>query len=79
MATDLLYAAGGKALAALQTGDQAAAKIRAAVPDADLKVAALDLGSLQSVRTAAAQQSPPKKPPPILEPSLPSNCRRVYS
>jgi len=36
-------------------GDQAAAKIRAAVPDADLKVVALDLGSLESVRTAAAQ------------------------
>jgi NAD(P)-dependent dehydrogenase (short-subunit alcohol dehydrogenase family) len=36
-------------------GDQAAAKIRAAVPDADLKVVALDLGSLESVRAAAAQ------------------------
>lgn len=36
-------------------GEQAAARIRAAVPDADLKVVALDLGSLQSVRTAAAQ------------------------
>ncbi|MGB5113260.1 MAG: SDR family NAD(P)-dependent oxidoreductase [Mycobacterium sp.] len=36
-------------------GAGAASKIRAAVPDADLKVVALDLGSLQSVRTAAEQ------------------------
>lgn len=34
-------------------GDQAAAKIRAATPKADLQVLELDLGSLQSVRTAA--------------------------
>ena len=34
-------------------GDQAAAKIRAANPKADLQVLELDLGSLQSVRTAA--------------------------
>ena len=36
-------------------GDDAAARIRAAVPDADVKVLALDLGSLQSTRTAAEQ------------------------
>ena len=36
-------------------GEQAASKIRATAPKADLKVVALDLGSLQSVRTAAEQ------------------------
>jgi len=36
-------------------GEQAAAKIRATAPTADLKVVPLDLGSLQSVRTAAEQ------------------------
>jgi NAD(P)-dependent dehydrogenase (short-subunit alcohol dehydrogenase family) len=36
-------------------GDDAASKIRAVTPDADVKVVALDLGSLTSVRTAAEQ------------------------
>ena len=38
-------------------GDEAAARIRRAVPQADLAVQNLDLGSLESIRTGAAELS----------------------
>jgi NAD(P)-dependent dehydrogenase (short-subunit alcohol dehydrogenase family) len=54
----VLAAHGAKVVLAVRNtekGDAAAAKIIGTVPDADVKVQPLDLGSLQSVRTAAEE------------------------